>query len=292
MKRTMQLLAFVLIGCGAQSAHESGDVTSGKLAAPETLVAVDSASDLPRQESQGAAGRNASPLQRKIVYTGDVELVVERFSEFPARVEELVRLHGGYVAGSNLGGSAGDPRSGTWKLRIPVERFDAFLNAVRKLGNVRRIATNSQDVSEEYYDVEARVRNRHRQEEQLLKLLEERTGELEQVLAVERELSRVREEIERLEGRLRVLQDLTALTTINLTVDEIRNYVPAEAASLGTRIRRTFVGSLDALRTTGERLLIVCVALVPWLAVILPPVLLLAILIRRGLRRRHAPARV
>ena len=136
--------------------------------------------------------------------------------------------------------------------------------------------------------VAGRIRNRKREEEQLLKLLAERTGELKDVLAVEKELSRVREEVERLEGRLRVLEDLTALTTVTLTIDEVKNYIPAEAATLGTRVRRTFTGSLESLRTTGESLLIVAVAVTPWLVVLAIPVLILAVTVRRTWLRKRA----
>jgi hypothetical protein len=294
MRNVVLIVLALVVGCGVQSARESARTSAESAPAatttdtPESSLGFASRAVGGQADKDGGAVPSAQRLQRKIIYTADVELVVENFSDLPTRVEELVRQNGGYVASSNLSGSAGDRRSGTWKVRIPVEGFNAFVDAVRKLGEVRRIGTNSQDVSEEFYDVEARIRNRKREEEQLLKLLAERTGELDDVLAVERELSRVREEVERLEGRLRVLQDLTALTTVTLTIEEVKNYVPIEAATLGTRIRRTFAGSLDSLRRAGEGLLIFLVAALPWIAVLGLPVLLIAVTVRRKLGRKRA----
>jgi hypothetical protein len=150
-------------------------------------------------------------------------------------------------------------------VRVPVERFESFVNSAKGLGELISAGTNSQDVSEEFYDVEARLRNKTKEEERLLKLLEDRPGKLEDVIAIERELSRVREEIERMQGRLRVLTDLTTLTTVTLTINEIKNYEPPQTATLTTRIRRSFGGSVDSLRLFGEGLLVGTAAFVPWL---------------------------
>jgi hypothetical protein len=208
-------------------------------------------------------------LERKIVYTAEIELVVEDFEPIPDQVAALAKQFDGYLASSTLTGSPGSPRTGQWRIRVPVARYEAFLAACRQLGEVRRVSVDSQEVTEEYYDLEARLRNKKTEVERLRKLLEETAGELEDVLAVERELSRVEEEIERVEGRRRVLEDLTSLTTINLKIDEIRDYVPEEAASYATRVRRGFSRSIAALVVTAQGLSIAIVAMLPWLGVLL-----------------------
>jgi hypothetical protein len=87
-------------------------------------------------------------------------------------------------------------------------------------GRVERVDVQAQDVGEEFVDVTARVANARRLEARLVELLARRTGKLEEVLAVERELARVREEIERHEGRLRYLRTRTATSTLTVTVHE------------------------------------------------------------------------
>ena len=80
--------------------------------------------------------------------------------------------------------------------------------------------TSVEDVGEEFVDINARVANAKRLEERLVNLLATRTGKLEDVLAVERELARVREEIERSEGRIRYLKTRAAISTLSVTVHE------------------------------------------------------------------------
>jgi Domain of unknown function (DUF4349) len=285
----VSLLAF--LGCGVQTTHEAAD-SSGEVPSAVALAGQKQMAGEPAF-AEGAAGREAAVstpagLNRKIIYTAEIELAVEDFSRVPERLIALVKKLDAYVADSSLAGSTGENRRGTWKIRVPVARFEEFVSAAKGLGELIHADTSSRDVSEEYYDVDARIRNKTKEEERLLKLLEERPGKLEDVIAIERELSRVREELERMQARLRVLVDLTSLTTVELTIVEIRDYQPPEAPTLATRVRRTFEGSLSALRSAGESLLIGVVALTPWFpvaAVGLCPVYLLVRRARKSRRR-------
>jgi hypothetical protein len=278
-----------LLGCGAEMRSEF---------APDMAMTAPSESPPPAVETAAAAGsseqkppshRSATErdaAKRKIVYRADVDLVVEQFEPLPERIEAAVKQHGGFVSASNITGSPGRPRSGRWTVRVPVDRFTEFLAAVRQLGEVRTINSTSDDVTAEYYDIEARIRNKQQEEERLLQLLAEATGKLEEVLAVERELSRVRGEIEQAQGRMRMLKDVTDLTTVTVSVTEIKNYVPDQAPTYLTRVRRAFSASTTTLVLAAQGLSLVAVALVPWLPV--PLVLVLIVLaIRR--RRRRSP---
>ena len=97
----------------------------------------------------------------------------------------------------------------------------------------------------EYYDLEARIKNKQQEETRLLKHLADSTGKLEDILAVERELTRVRGEIEQMQGRIRYLGNLSALSTVTLNVTEVRNYTPPVHPTFGNADRaRTFNDSL------------------------------------------------
>lgn len=265
------------VGCGAESAREAARYDSDHLALP-TATAVAANEGIELAKAGLGAGENiasvAQSVDRKIIYSAEVELAVEDFTGVPDQVVAVVKKFGAYVADSQLAGSSGENRRGTWKIRVPVARFDEFVNAAKGLGEVIKVGTSSRDVSEEYYDVDARIRNKTKEEERLLKLLEERPGKLEDVIAIERELSRVREELERMQGRMRVLADLTSLTTVDLSILEIRDYRPPQAPTLATRIRRTFSDSLDSLQSASEAVLLAAVASGPWLplaAIVISP---------------------
>jgi hypothetical protein len=276
----VSLIVVVTLGCGA--AKEHGRETARL--ADELAASRQQASAGEGKQGQGVPSGNA--IRRKIIYRATVEIVVEDFDPVQSKVDALVKQFDAYLAKSNISGKPGTPRSGRWTVRVPAERYDAFLEAARELGEVRRVSSDSQDVTEEFYDVEARIRNKKQEESRLIELLKTATGKLEEVLAVEKEISRVRGEVEQLEGRMRVLADLTTLATVELQVDEIKDYVPEEAATYSTRVRRALQGSIVALKATAQNLSIAAVALAPWLAVLVVVLVPLGLWARARRKRR------
>jgi hypothetical protein len=205
-----------------------------------------------------------STLQRKIIYTATVNLVTEKLSDSARKLADAVKSHGGYIAETNISGAAGSQRTATWKIRVPVPQFDAFMASLGNMGELQDSATTSQDVSEEFYDVAARVKNKKVEEARLLQHLQKSTGRLPEILAVEREISRVREEIERMEGRLRFLSNQSDLSTVTVTIREIKDYVPPAPPSFGTEIARTFSGSVHAMMMALKALVLLFVGFLPW----------------------------
>jgi hypothetical protein len=207
-------------------------------------------------------------IPTKIIYTAEIELVVGKLDQAKTELLKQVKARRGYVAEMTVNGTEGSPREGTWKLRIPVTQYDAFVADISRLGEVKSIQVSSEDVGEEYYDTTARVKAKRVEEQRLLGHLQRSTAKLQDILAVERELTRVRGEIEQMEGRLRYLTNQTELTTITLTVHEAASYVPPKPDSLGTQISRTFGSSIGVLKSTGKAVLLTLVAAVPWFLVL------------------------
>jgi hypothetical protein len=111
-------------------------------------------------------------------------------------------------------------RTAVLEVKVPAARFDDLIAGLRPLGRLESVNVSAQDVGEEYVDVTARIANARRLEERLIDLLANRTGKLQDVLNVERELARVREEIERYDGRLRYLRSRTSLSTLSVSLHE------------------------------------------------------------------------
>lgn len=276
-------------GCAEQSARESA-----KVAATYTLDSSGSTPAAPPAETRAAAGAApaATPgqppaLPRKIIYNAQVTLVVESLTNVAEQIRQLVESSGGYISETDTSMETRERRVGMWKVRVPVTRFDAFMVSVAKLGELQRSHLDSQDVSEEFYDLEARISNKQQEEKRLQKHLADSTGKLEDILAVERELSRVRGEVEQMQGRLRFLTSQTDMSTVTITVSEFKDYTPPVSPTLSTELERTFRRSLEQLAQFGRGLLLFIVAVTPWFMVLAVVLLPLWWAVRRlRLRRR------
>src|SRR3954454_17472699 len=167
-------------------------------------------------------------------------------------ITRLVKVNGGYLSETNSVSYSQQQRQATWKVRVPVDRFDGFLAEVTRLGELQKRHVDSQDVTQEYYDLDARIANKQEEEKRLLKHLADSTGKLEDILAVERELSRVRGEIEQMQGRLRYLTSLSALSTVTITATDLKDYAPRVSPSFRTEIARTFLFSVERLADVGK----------------------------------------
>ncbi|HEV2734848.1 MAG TPA: DUF4349 domain-containing protein [Longimicrobiaceae bacterium] len=229
-----------------------------------------------------AAATDTVAIPAMIIRTGHATVEVDSLEPAVARVRQLAQRVGGYVANTSQRGGERETRQATLELKIPARRFDEALRGLAPLGEVESVNVSTQDVGEEFVDVTARVTNSRRLEERLLGLLANRTGRLEDVLAVERELARVREEIERHEGRLRYLRTRVAVSTLTVSLHEphpvVGDYPGANPIlSAFSQAWRNFVGFVAAfIASLG--------ILVP-----LGVILWLLWLVLRRLRRRRRP---
>jgi hypothetical protein len=226
-------------------------------------------------------------FERKIIYTGIVEAVVQDFDTAEKKFQELVKQYQGIIAQSELTGTTGTQRTGHWTIRVPVARFEAFMQDVTKLGELQRHKTDSEDKTEEFYDLETHIKNKKMEEKRLQDHLEKPSASLTELLAIEKELSRVRNDIELLVGRRNLIQSLTSLTKVEVTLREIREYKPPSAPTFGTRIERSFENSWTALQGFGADCVLFVVASVPWMPLILLVLVPCFILLRRWLRLRR-----
>ena len=275
MRRSLLLLVLVMsVGCGAaappdihQSRLAPGDAPADKKQAaggpPQGNLAGEVAN------APAAPPANVDATQRKIVYTADVRLIVTDLDKSVRDLRQLIKDDEVLVANSEMTEPTGSQRSATWRLRVPVNRFDDFMAEVVKLGVPQRNRTDSEDITDKYYDLAERLKNKKREEETLRTYLQDNkaTSKLEDILKIESELSRVRGEIEVMEGQLRRLANLSALATVTVTLEEIKNYTPPQTPTFGNQLQSTFLDSLDLLARFGRGLLLVVVAVAPWLVV-------------------------
>ena len=212
-------------------------------------------------------------LTSMIIRTGHAGIEVDSLDVAIARVRQLAQRVGGFVANTVVQGGDDQLRSASLEVKIPSDRFDEALAGLTPLGKVESVNVNAQDVGEEYVDIAARVENAHRLETRLIALLANRTGKLQDVLSVERELARVREEIERYEGRMRFLRARVAMSTLTIAVHERAPIIVPVAGDgpIVVALRdawRNFVGFVAGLiASLGVLVPLGALAFVGWLVV-------------------------
>jgi len=284
MRLVAVVLALTLIGGACERA--ALDQREQSQAAPPPALEAPTLAPPPAEMALRADGQAAAPepgdgislpaaadvLPDLIIRTGTASIQVDSLDPAIALVRALARRVGGLVAGSSTQTGQGQLHSATLELRMPAARFDEAVDGLRPLGKVEAVNVTAEDVGEEYVDVQARMTNARRLEARLIDLLARRTGKLGDVLDVEHELARVREEIERYEGRLRYLRSRVAVSTLTLTVHEpipvVANGSPSVMVEAARQAWRNFIALLAfAIQALGVAVPLGLVAAAGWWAV-------------------------
>lgn len=218
---TLVLLSTVLAACGQAAVQSRG----APAAAPGLAESSFRSSGQP-----GAVTPNSGPAapdrimqaqgDQRVIQDATVELRIKAgsFDEVYGRAIGIAEAAGGFLASSHVGSPSDDStQTGTLVVRVPSDRFLKVLDEFRKLGNVQQIQTSSQDVSDEFVDLQARLKNQQAQQTVLLDLMR-RAQTIQESIAVQNQLSQVTQEIERIEGRIRFLNSRTSFSTISLSL--------------------------------------------------------------------------
>jgi Domain of unknown function (DUF4349) len=280
----------VLAGCKSGNEQGAGAVTSGGGGgeSPQSLRSIDSqagGSTKSLAASPQAARAAVPDVGPQVVQTATVRLAVGRgrFDEIVDEARSVAAGLGGFVVSSSASQGVGQRLvRGTLVLRIPARSYAEAMRSLAALGHVEARTENGQDVSQEFVDLRARVRQLQAVESQLLELLD-RANSVGAALAVQEQLSQVQLELEQTRGRLQFLDDQVTFATISLGIHE--RFVPVAKGGGGR------FGIVDAWSKAADGFL----AVLGWTFVVLataaPIVLILALafLLGRAARRRSLP---
>ena len=291
---TVLVVALVLLaGCAGADSGTGAEAADGTVAqqsggdAGDGGDGGDAGAEQPEQSGDAGAGgdANAAVQERAIIRTGTVRLEVENATTSRETLQMRARELGGYTAGSEL--TRHRRNNATWKegylvVRVPSENFSAMQDGASAQGVVRSENTETEDVTDQLVDLNARLENLRAERDQLRRIYN-RSNSTEDVLAVQERLSDVQGEIERLEAQKRSLEDRVAYSTLRIELREpqpegtTREVTPFHEQSPLSALNNSVATLVQVLRT----LFLLAVIAAPWLAVAAIPVGIAGVLVHR-----------
>lgn len=222
----------------------------------------------PRDNSAESSIASFAQVQR-IIQKAQLSLEVKSCIETSAKISEIVSAYAGVIVDSQINRSSENYYSGRVIFRLTPQNFDVVLEKVKSLGRVALERVTGEDVSEEYVDLTARLNTNKTVHERLINILQVNSKNVKDILEVEREIARVGQEIERIEGRMKYLDNQVALATITVDYYEPRP-VTAPASNIIERFKQTFRKATDVAINTFNAIIVLVSALIPiaiWLGI-------------------------
>jgi polyhydroxyalkanoate synthesis regulator phasin len=231
-------------------------------------------------------------MDRKIIRNADLSIELTDPHEGQRKITSIAEANGGFVVTSEAThrNSNDDLKPNTLitvTVRVPSTTFSKAMDEIRKVGNrVNHEKVTGQDVTEEYIDLEARIKTQKALEAQFLEIMKQ-ANNVTSALEVQRQIAEVRTEIERLEGRLRYLENQSSLSTINITLQTPMQMV--SSSGFYYNIKKAFNDGIDVAAEITLFFIRLIIVLIPVAAFIfLPLVLLFRYLKKRAQRLKLA----
>lgn len=232
-------------------------------------------------------GANELRTERLVIRSGYLSFVARDVPKVVAQVTALVEEAKGFVVESALDDVTTSPRA-RMRVRVPAEGLDTFLEKVRTFGTrVVSESTTGEDVTEEFVDLQAQLRNLKASEAQFLVILQ-RAQTIEDILNVQQQLERVRGEIDRSEGRKKYLEQSAAMSTVQLYIAAEEDALPTLTPQQRWRPKAIWKSAVRSLILTAQGLANLAIRLVVLAPIWVPIVLIVWFLWRRHRRRAAA----
>ena len=327
-KRTCALLLALLMclglsACGSAKSSDSAmrqesAVSAGYVPAPVQMseaapMAMNAAYDMAYEEggfgrttsakAEGSAeGGSEAPEENpeKIIYSGDATVETTEFDKSIADLEAMIEKEGGFIESSSVNGSNyydsargyTSRRSASYTVRVPSEKFGDIMSRLSTFGNVPYTYTYTENVTAQYYDVQARLQALQAQETRLVEMMKI-AETVEDIITIEDKLTDVRYRIDSLQSSLNNWDRRVAYSTLNITVKEVQVYTPEKLTkiSYGEELWLAFT---DALRNAGQffkDLLVFLVSAIPTLVILAVLFFLFRPLLRKlfsGMKKRRS----
>ena len=260
MKKLIIITELILVICllasvSCSKVRTESDTASVPMEAPPPMIDV---GEKVSYSTEGTGILLSSAEERMIVRTGEMSLVVENVVTSVNEINQLAVTLGGYVVSSRISGEEQEMR-GSISIRVPDEKFEEAMTELRNLSiRVDSESTNSRDVTEEYVDLEARLKNAEATEGQYLSLLDE-AKDVDDILRIYDSLSRVRREIEQIKGQMQYLERTSSMSLLTVRLEPAVTAKPL--VPVGWSLLEVFKSVIRGIITFGQWLITAVIVL-------------------------------
>lgn len=282
------LLTTGLVACGSSG----GSKNSSKSEAKDQVASAAAASSTASQSASGIAADPSAQadFHRQVIYTANLQMQVKDFANARSAIDQLIISSGSYLLSSTEDESS-NRLSGSFKIKVPAKGFSTFIADIDKLPNKKlNKSITGEDVTEEYADLSARLKAKEVAEARLLSFMESAKSSTD-LVAFSNELAQVQEDIERIKGKMRYIDQNVEYSTINIDMYQTLSGDGSglnldEKQSLLKKAGNSLRQSIEIILQLGNSLVIIAAFLLPLLPIIGILVLLVVIVKRRRKRAK------
>jgi hypothetical protein len=218
-----------------------------------------------RSLGYGGGDSQKPEVSRKVIQSGEVTIQVKQYERFFDALQKRMGRINGYVSNVQSQRSGDAVSSASLTLRVPPDQLNALVSWMREQGVLITERIQTEDISEQYYDLKARLENARRFENRLLEMLKSETGKLQDLILVEEKINQIREQIEQMEGKMRYFDALTSLATLSIQVQVESVYVPLQKPTFVKRALESAKESVNALWSATQEAAILLIVVLPWM---------------------------
>jgi hypothetical protein len=270
---TPVLIFFLMVACTKSQGELS--LLANKHAKSNSVPSEDSARDGSGKIGGGAGetavipGSGTTQFENRVmVYTSQLTVYIKSLTETEKRLPALLATYEAYISNSETGRYNELERRAEWTIRVPVGKYAALLKELGGLGGLVSSSSKVDDMTAEYVDIEARLKNKRDVESRLQSILAQKAAKLSDILEVEKELGRVREDIDATLSRLNYLKSQASMSTITLEAYESSKYFSnLNDASFLEKVQYQFLDSITALKNFCLRSFYFFIYIIPWISI-------------------------
>lgn len=270
------IFSIIMVGCTSKTSENLSSASQAlEMAQSDSSVSTEMYDmDSGATEESSVNGEKLLEPERKIIKSSQLSLETAKFNDVINSLEDMVKSYGGYIASSSIDAEGINNnyqclRFASYKINVPSDKLDDFLDESSKLATVRNKSSSAEDITAQYYDNESRLKSLQIQEERYLEILKTAT-EVKDIIEIENALTDVRYEIENLTTCLNKISNLVDMATVNINIQEVSQETVAQSVpkTLGEKISSSFVNSLKKIKEFSINTVIFIIAAIPYLIII------------------------